>query len=136
MFPLFCFHMPTFKKQERICSKKFLDKLFLEGKTMLVYPLKFNYLEISAEDNSPCQVVFIVPKKRFRKAYKRNLQKRRMREAYRLLKDDNYKNIINKNIQLIISISYIANEILPFDLIFSQMKKGLFEINKHWQVTN
>jgi ribonuclease P protein component len=117
--------MPTFKKHERLCSKKLLDKLFFEGKTTLTYPFKFTYLKINFENSSPVQVVFIVPKKRFRKANKRNLIRRRMREAYRLSKESLYNTLNINNIQCIVSISYVANDILPFITLKEQLAKGL-----------
>jgi ribonuclease P protein component len=117
--------MPTFNKHERLCSKKLLDKLFLEGKTTLVYPLKITYLEINLDNPSPAKVVFIVSKKRFKKANKRNLIRRRMREAYRITKEKFYSNLNVNNIQYIVSISYVANDILPFDTFLEQLKKGI-----------
>lgn len=117
--------MPTFKKHERLCSKKLLDRLFLEGKTTLTYPFKFTYLKTNFENPSPVKVVFIVPKKRFKKANKRNLIRRRMREAYRLSKETLYNNLYINNIQYIVSISYVANDILPFDTLKEQLEKGI-----------
>jgi ribonuclease P protein component len=125
--------MPTFKKHERLCSKKLLDQLFADGKSMLMYPVKFTFLEIKLENLSPAQVVFIVPKKRFKKANKRNLIRRRMREAYRLEKDNFYTELYNNNLQAIISISYVANELLSYGILKEQIFKGLNSVGKALQ---
>ena len=117
--------MPTFKKHERLCSKKQLDQLFAEGKSVLMYPIKLTFLELKLENLSPAQVVFIVPKKRFKKANKRNLIRRRMREAYRMVKDDFYIRLNNNNLQAIISISYVANDLLSYNTLKEQILKGL-----------
>jgi ribonuclease P protein component len=117
--------MSTFKKHERLCRKSFIDKLFAEGKSILVYPIKITALNVEFDNPTPAQAVFIAPKKRFKKANKRNLIKRRMREAYRIVKDDYYTSLANKNKQQILSISYVANDILSFDTIKKQLVKGL-----------
>jgi ribonuclease P protein component len=122
--------MSTFKKYERLCSKRILDKLFLEGKSYLLYPIKLTILEIKFDNPTPAQVVFIVPKKRFKKANKRNLIKRRMREAYLLLKDEFYKNLNIKYLQYAISISYVANDLLPLETLKVQLQMGLKTIEK------
>jgi ribonuclease P protein component len=121
--------MESFQKHERLCSKILLDKLFFEGKTFLVYPLKFTYLELAFENPSPAQIVFIVPKKRFKKANERNLIKRKLREIYRESKEQFYNNLYNNEVKLVISISYIANNILEYNKIKENLNLGLQHIN-------
>ena len=76
----------TFKKAERLCSKKTIEKLFAEGKSFLSFPLKVVVLEMPDSGEYKAQAAFTVSKKIFKKAVKRNLVKRKMREAYRLNK--------------------------------------------------
>ena len=61
----------TFKKAERLCSKKIIDKLFTEGKSIFIHPVKMVYLETSLQTNFPAQVVFTVPKRNIKKAVQR-----------------------------------------------------------------
>ncbi len=49
-----------------------------------MYPLRVHILSDDLLDTAPLQVVFAVPKRKFRKAVDRNLIRRRMREAWRL----------------------------------------------------
>jgi ribonuclease P protein component len=90
----------TFKKAERLCSKKVIDKLFTEGKSIFVHPVKMVYLETQIQSDYPVQVAITVPKRNFKKAVQRNLIKRRLREAYRLNKSKFYKGLGEKQVAL------------------------------------
>ena len=76
-------------KQERVCSKLLIDRLFNGGKShsMSAYPLRVVYMYMQAEDianDEPnTQLLVSVPKKCFKRAVKRNRVKRQDREAYR-----------------------------------------------------
>ena len=76
-------------KQERVCSKLLIDRLFNGGKShsMSAYPLRVVYMYMKAEDianDEPnTQLLVSVPKKCFKRAVKRNRVKRQVREAYR-----------------------------------------------------
>lgn len=76
-----------FPKQEKLCSKKAIEATFAAGKSLYCYPYKVFYLESAASENEPfAQAMFVVPKKRFKKAVHRNAIRRKMREVYRLNK--------------------------------------------------
>lgn len=109
--------MYTFKKEERLCSKRLLDKLFHSGSSFLVYP--FRVLFIADESIShPSQVVISVAKKRYRRAHDRNLVKRRIREAYRLLKQDHlYIHLKQHDKKLLVALQYVGKEIESYHFI-------------------
>lgn len=78
----------TLTKQERVCSKLLIDRLFNGGKShsMSAYPLRVVYMYQSddiANDEPNTQILTSVPKKCFKRAVKRNRVKRQIREAYR-----------------------------------------------------
>ena len=82
-------HPFSFKKEERLNSKKKIKELFDKGSSFYLFPFKVIYLEQVPLDSgkSPChQIMISVPKRKFKKAVDRNLIKRRIREAYRLNK--------------------------------------------------
>lgn len=118
----------TLQKNERLCSKKTIDKLFAEGKAIFVFPLKIVFLESENFSEVPVQAGFAVSKKNFKRAVKRNMIKRRMREAYRLNKPAFYEEL--KETQLALFFVFTAKEIADFDVINSAVKKGMKKIVK------
>ena len=76
---------------ERINSKKLIDRIFRGGgsKAMTASPLRMVFLveDRDAGCRQPAaQMMVSVPKRYFKRAVKRNLIKRQVREAYRLNK--------------------------------------------------
>lgn len=71
----------TLRKSERLCGKKDISRLFSEGKWGLCGHLRYCWL--SSGEQRPNRILVSVSKKYFKRAVKRNLLKRRMREAYR-----------------------------------------------------
>lgn len=113
----------TFKKGERLCSKKIIDKLFLEGESFLSFPFKIVYLKIDRPSSFPVQVGFSVGKRNFKKAVQRNLIKRKMREAYRLNKQNLY-NATGEN-QLAVFFIFIGKTIPEYSVVEAGVKKGI-----------
>jgi ribonuclease P protein component len=114
-----------FPKKERLCSKKSIEKIFSEGKSIFTYPIKSAYfLEPLQNDEEPVQVLFVVPKRKFKHAVKRNALRRKMREAYRLNKQFLIDWCLSNNIQLRIAFIYVASE--PID--FSNQQKAFVSI--------
>ena len=80
-------HQYRFGKRERLKHRKLIQRVFAEGRSRGKYPLRLIWLSVNDDEETPdFQVGFTVPKRTFRQAWKRNLLKRRMREAYRLNK--------------------------------------------------
>lgn len=83
----------TFPKQEKLKSKKLIERLFMEGKSVSQFPLKLVYLKTTLPEEVPAQVAIAVPKKKFKKAVDRNRAKRLVRECYRANKSIIFNNI-------------------------------------------
>ena len=72
-------------KQERVCSKKLIDRLFNggHGHTMSAFPLRVVYMTMTQDEGDvslpPTQLLVSVPKKHFKLAVKRNRVKRQLR---------------------------------------------------------
>ena len=80
----------SLKKNERLCSFSEIQSLMKKGETFFHYPFKVVYQNISIEEEgtqTPNAIMVSVPKRNFKRAVKRNLLKRRIRESYRLNKE-------------------------------------------------
>lgn len=73
--------MNSFRKHERISLKNDMDRLFRDGRYVFAGGFRCCYV---CDNGRPYNRIMIsVPKKLFKRAVKRNLLKRRIREAYR-----------------------------------------------------
>ncbi len=118
----------SFKKAERLCSRKIIEKLFSDGKSILSFPVKIVFLQLSLSTSFPAQAGFSVGKKIFKKAVQRNLLKRRMREAYRLNKNDLYQKLGDK--QLALFIVFIGKTTADYTEIELSIRKGIKKVIK------
>lgn len=115
--------MHSFKKIERLSSKKDITLLFETGKAKTIFPLKVIWRINPHESKFPCRVVIVVPKRFFKHAVQRNLLKRRIREAYRTQKSELYKELLAKGIQLDLMFIYTSKDKLEYSAIKECMSK-------------
>ena len=123
--------MYKFKKEERLCSKKLLDQLFHSGSSFLVYPFRIVHLSVPLSEQITSQVVIGVSKRKFKHAVDRNLLKRRIREAYRLNKEELlYSFLRESNLQLIFAVHFVGKEISDYSFIEKKLKSALGQLTK------
>ncbi len=118
----------SLKKEERLCSKKVIDKLFAEGESFLAFPLKVVHLQTDLPQPVKVQSGFTVSKKIFKRAVKRNRIKRLMREAYRLNKQK--LTTLADNKQMAVFFIFIGKELPTFQQVEKAMKKALYRLNQ------
>jgi ribonuclease P protein component len=111
----------SFSKSEHLCSEKRITRLFTDGDAFMAYPLRVVFLIEPKTDEEFLSILISVPKKRFKRAIKRNVLKRRIREAYRLNKFFIVKKAIEKQLQIHIAFNYVSNEELDFATIEKKM---------------
>ncbi|MDC8005116.1 ribonuclease P protein component [Aureisphaera galaxeae] len=112
-----------FPKQEKLKSRKTIDRLFSEGKSIKKFPIKLIYLEQEGAENH--QATFAVPKRNFKLAISRNRIKRQLREAYRLEKSV-IESINGKKFALL--FMYISKDKPQYAKISSSIKALLKNI--------
>ncbi|WP_299062885.1 ribonuclease P protein component [uncultured Polaribacter sp.] len=112
----------TLGKQERLKSKKLIEKLYKEGSYVKSYPLRMVFLQTTHTSEFPAQVGVSVPKRNFKLAVSRNRIKRLMRECYRLQKDIVYNNLDE---HYVFMITYLGKEEYKYQELFLKMEKLL-----------
>ena len=110
----------TLSKQERLKSRKLIEQLFREGKSISVFPYRVLYLPVNVADTrltATLQSGVAVSSKNFKKAVHRNKIKRLTREAYRLQKAGLQQKLTEAGQQLILFLIYTGKEIPDFLLV-------------------
>lgn len=106
-------------KSERLCGKKAMETLFGEGRGLGCGCIRCRYL--FREGEAPSRIVVSVPKRLFKRAVKRNLLKRRLREAYR-----RQKGLLPVGVDML--LAYNCPEVLPYETIFADMGNLLSQL--------
>lgn len=123
----------TYPKEEKLKSRKAINNLFLERKSFQVFPVRV-YYSISPADIGKVQAGFGCSKKYFRHAVKRNLVKRRMREAYRTQKQALLTWALTTHQHIDLFFLYGDNLIVDFteiqSKIFTTLQKLIHQFDK------
>ena len=107
-------------KSERLCGLKAVGELFQTGKSASAGCLRCKYL--LREDGEASRIVVSVPKRSFKRAVKRNLLKRRIRESYR-----RQKALLGPGVDIL--FIYTAAEVLPYEVIYADMASLLHTVS-------
>ena len=113
--------MFTFKKEERLSSRRVIGELFKSGKALNSGIYRVVWLPLDVQNVFPAQVVISVPKRSFKKAVDRNRIKRLIKEAYRKHKSALYDTLNGKQKKIAFIIAYTAKEELPYAEIESKL---------------
>ena len=111
----------TLPKKERLCGKTGISKLLADGKHGNIPGFRFCYLTENQMDYN--RIMVSVPKKIFKRAVKRNLLKRRIRESWRLQKETLNATGVD------ILFTYSTKEILDFEEVQAAVAKIIEKIN-------
>ena len=112
----------TFSKNERLCGKTNIDNLLAKGKYGNVGCLRFRW--VSTNENEHPRILISVPKKIFKRAVKRNLFKRRIRECWR-----KQKHLLG-HCGIDILITYTTKECVEYKQIEEAVDQIIAKISK------
>lgn len=116
----------TLPKLERLNSRILIEKLFTGGsKSLPAFPLRIVYMPIEGNHLPTVSLLISVPKKRFKRAVKRNRVKRQIREAYRKHKDCLYESLEASGKKVVIAFLWLDNELHPSAEIEVKVQKLL-----------
>jgi ribonuclease P protein component len=120
----------TYKKAERLCSRKAIEELFNSGNTFFCYPFRVVWAVTDNPSVSPAQMAPTVPSRHFKKAVTRNLIKRRIREAYRTNKQVLYEPLGINGKRVIFLLQYTARDVVDYASIHGAVIEVLRRLSK------
>lgn len=116
----------TLDKRERLNSRILIEKLFSGGsKSLPVFPLRVVYMAVEGEHLPELLLLISVPKKRFKRAVKRNRVKRQIREAFRKNKHILLDVLAPSNRKLALAFIWIDNELHASPEVETKVQKLL-----------
>lgn len=114
-------------RTERLRSLGAVRRLFESGESGFIFPFRYVWFA-EADAVSSTEVLFSVPKKFHKRANKRNLLRRRTKEAYRLQKQTlGNSGAVNLDLALI----YSSKEALPYKTIRNAVRRILETVGGH-----
>lgn len=114
-------------RTERLRSLGAVRRVFESGESGFIFP--FRYVWFAEPDTEPSvEVLFSVPKKFHKRANKRNLVRRRTKEAYRL-----QKQIVHNGtpVNLDLALIYSSKETLPYKTVANAVRRILESVAEH-----
>lgn len=98
------------------------------SKSFSIFPIRAVYMPLEEQGSVPVSILISVPKKRFKRAVKRNRVKRQIREAYRVNKQVLCQILSDKQQSMSIAFIYLSDQLVPSDEIGEKMKTLLARI--------
>ncbi len=114
-------------RTERLRSLGAVRRLFESGESGFIYP--FRYVWFAEPDlEQSVEVLFSVPKKFHKRANRRNLLRRRTKEAYRL-----QKNLLRADapVNLDLALIYSSKEVVSYKTIAHAVRRILESVVEH-----
>ncbi|MFI3330491.1 MAG: ribonuclease P protein component [Rikenellaceae bacterium] len=120
----------TFTKSERLCSQKTISELFEKGSSGFIFPFRYVYTVGEVGDYPNLRLLISVSKRYHKRANKRNLNKRRIREAFRLNNHPLKLELNAKAKSINLALIYSSKECLEYKTVENAVKKILANISE------
>jgi ribonuclease P protein component len=120
-----CFMNKTFGRAERLKSRKQIEALVKDGRSIAAEPLRMIWKETSEAQKRPVNATVAVSKRNFKRAVDRNKLKRRMREAYRRHKNELYQALALKDKKIDLMFFHVSKQMSGYESIETGMKNAL-----------
>lgn len=120
----------TLSKAERLNKKRLIDQLFGgDGKSLLAFPLRMVYMTVGRGDQAASMLIS-VPKKRFKRAVKRNRVKRQVREAYRKNKQILLPVLESKNLSVVMAFIWLGDTLVASSVVEAKVRNLLVRLSE------
>lgn len=117
----------TFGKNERLNSRKLIERLFNEGHSFFEFPFRVVMLQLDDSElysgMNTCQVLTSVSKRNFRNAVSRNRIKRLMRESYRKNKTPLIGHLVFHHKKLALGLIYTGKKMPVYHHMESKINR-------------
>lgn len=114
-------------RTQRLRSLGAVRRIFTEGESGFVFPFRYVWYA-EADNRQSVEVLFSVPKKFHKRANKRNLLRRRTKEAYRLQKQ--LLTDLPAAVNLDLALIYSSKEELSYKTIAHAVRKILAAVSE------
>ncbi len=114
-----------FGHDERLRGEIRVSRLFSEGQSFVIYPYRVVYRINNSSTYPNTAILISIPKKRFKRAVKRNRIRRCTKEAFRLNKKILNTPLHAAGISLDIALIYLDKAILPYSTIERRIQELL-----------
>ncbi|MDR3218405.1 MAG: ribonuclease P protein component [Dysgonamonadaceae bacterium] len=123
----------TLKKEERISAQKEIDLLFEKGASFVSFPLRVVYLVEKPLSGASVAILVSVPKRKFKRAVKRNRIKRLVKEAYRRNKHPLVNHFQENTSGLLLAFLFVGNALCGYKEIESAVGRILITLKEKHQ---
>ncbi len=109
-----------------------MEVLFKKGDSLMSHPFKLIFIAPPEDYRFAMQAMFVVPKRNFKQAHNSNKLKRRMKEVYRVNKNELSQSLNSYDKKLLLAFLYIGKSIEEYSVIERAIKALIKKVIKKY----